>query len=92
MHKANIRKVCVKAAVEEEHKERKVHVNCESELFLCMWTRLSSDLQVLLWNNDRSTSGHICTGALAVSVRVISAPQVLVGRTLSAAEQQNAHE
>ena len=42
-----------------------------------------ADLQVVLWNNDRATTGDICTGILAVSMRVISLPQVLVGCTLS---------
>ena len=41
------------------------------------------DLQVVLWHNDGATPGHICAGVLAVAMRVISLPQILVGCTLS---------
>lgn len=41
------------------------------------------DLQVVLWHNDGATPGDICAGVLAVAMRVISLPQILVGCTLS---------
>lgn len=41
------------------------------------------DLQVVLWHDDRATPCDISTGTLAVAMRVISLPQVLVGCTLS---------
>lgn len=41
------------------------------------------DLQVVLWHYDGATPCDICTGVLAVAMRVISLPQVLVGCTLS---------
>lgn len=45
-----------------------------------------SDLEVVLWDNNRTTAGHEGAGFLAVAVRVISLPQVLVGCTLSEPE------
>lgn len=45
------------------------------------------DLQVVLWYDDRATSGDVCTRVLAVAMRVISLPQVLVGCTLSERKQ-----
>lgn len=42
-----------------------------------------ADLQVMLWNNDRAAPGDICTGVLAVAMRVIFLSHVLVGCTLS---------
>lgn len=45
-----------------------------------------SDLEVVLWDNNRTTAGQVGAGFLAVAVRVISLPQVLVGCTLSEPE------
>lgn len=41
------------------------------------------DLQVVLWHDDGAAAGDVCAGVLAVPMRVISLPQVLVGCTLS---------
>lgn len=40
-----------------------------------------SDLKVVMWYDDGATAGDVCTGFLAVSMRVISLPHVLVGCT-----------
>lgn len=45
------------------------------------------DLQVVLWDNNGTTASHGAAGLLAVAVRVISLPQILVGCTLSKPEK-----
>ena len=46
------------------------------------------DLQVVLRHDDGAAPGDSCTGVLAVAMRVISLPQVLVGCTLSDNKQK----
>ncbi len=53
------------------------HINCISHHVS------PPHLQVVLWHDDRAAPRDVCTGVLAVTMRVISLPQVLVGCTLS---------
>lgn len=44
---------------------------------------LCADLQVVLRDDDGATPGDLCTGLLAITMRVTSLPHVLIGCTLS---------
>lgn len=43
----------------------------------------TTDLQVVLWHHNGAAAGYISAGVLAVTVRVSSLSQVLIGSTLS---------